>query len=68
MVRNLYGTCLVIYQGRIPEGKGPTKSQMNMVSRQCYEGKIKSAFKIGNRWFTNLEREGEMYAAEKSGA
>lgn len=64
MVRNVYDTCLVLYSGRLKEGETPTKAMMNTVEAMCAGGAIKSAFKVGRRWLTDLEKEGEMYAGQ----
>ena len=62
MVRNVYETCRVLYAGRIKDGEPPTKAMMNTVEAMCAGGSIKSAFKVGRRWLTDLEKEGEMNA------
>ena len=66
MLRNTHATALVLYEGKIPEDGKPTKSQINCVLRLCENGSIKSAFKIGKRWLTDLEKDGEIFAAERS--
>lgn len=62
MVRNVYDTCRVIYAGKLVDGE-PTKSMRNSVYAMCEGGKIKTAFKVGRRWMTDLEREGELYGS-----
>lgn len=62
MVRNVYETCRVLYAGRLKDGDQPTKAMVNTVEAMCAGGAIKSAFKVGRRWLTDLEKEGELYA------
>lgn len=57
MVRNVYGTCLVFFEGSLGEDGRPKKSHMNTVTKMCRDGTIKSAFKVGKRWFTDIEAE-----------